>query len=99
MGQFFFFQHPLQDKEAPDFILKTTLGRTVKMSEYLNDKNGIIFFWATWCPHCRTQLKELNKKKQEFEAQDIKVVLVDLQEGSVDSTCALDLILHEPVRS
>jgi len=84
MGQFFFFQHPLQDKKAPDFILKTTQGQEKRMTEFLNGQSGIVFFWSTWCPHCRTQLSYLYKNRQRLEKQGIKLVLVDIEETARD---------------
>lgn len=79
-GQFFFSEDPLQGKPAPDFTLKTTQGMKLSMSQYRNNQNALIFFWATWCPHCRTELKELSKKKTEFEQKGIKIIVVNLEE-------------------
>ena len=59
-GQFLFFQNPNVGKAAPDFTLATLDGDEVNMTQYREGKRAIIFFWATWCPHCRVALKELN---------------------------------------
>ncbi len=79
-GQFFFFQNPLEGKEAPDFTLKTLTGKEINLAKFRDGNPAIIFFWATWCPHCREQLVELNKQTAEIEKKGIKLILVDLDE-------------------
>lgn len=62
---------------APDFEL-TTMDGTAKSFNALRDgNNSIIFFWTTWCPHCRSQLQELSNMKAELEKKNIKVFLVN----------------------
>jgi len=80
-AQFFFFPNPLIDKLAPDFTLNTTENDNVKMSDFRGENSAIIFFWATWCPHCRVQLKNLSENKESLDKQNIKVILVDTEEN------------------
>ena len=84
-GQLFFFSHPLKGKPAIDFDLQMTDGNTVNFKEFRAGRPAIIFFWATWCPHCRVQLKELNKSIDGMEEKGIALALIDLEEsrGSV----------------
>lgn len=77
MGQLFLFGHPLMGKAAPDFKLETLKGGEQTLAQLRDGKPAILFFWATWCPHCRVQLKELAARKSEIELRGIKVVLVD----------------------
>ena len=65
---------------APDFTLYTLSGDEVKLSDYLG-KVVILDFWATWCPHCRRQLKELTQNRQAIEASGITIILVDVGEN------------------
>lgn len=81
-AQFFVFENPLKGKAAPDFTLETLNSGKVKFSEFRGGQGAIVFFWATWCPHCRTQLEQLNKSQEQLKSQGIKVVLVDLGESS-----------------
>lgn len=53
---------------APDFSLKTSEGKTVKLSDY-KGKAVLLHFWATWCPPCRKELPEMEKLYKELEAQ------------------------------
>jgi len=82
MGQFLFMQgNPLVGKAAPEFSLNMAVsGKKMSLTDYRAGNKAIIFFWATWCPHCRVQLKTLNDSKAEIESKGIKVALVDLDE-------------------
>ena len=79
-GQFFFLKDPLEGKAAPDFTLKTLSGKEMNLTKFREGNAAIIFFWATWCPHCREQFVELNIQVAEIEKKGIKLILVDLDE-------------------
>ena len=83
-GQMFFFQNSLVNDPAPDFTLDTLTAKSASLAQLRGDKPAIIFFWATWCPHCRSQLSELSAKKADIESRGIKVFLVDLAESKED---------------
>jgi len=76
------FKNPLIGKKAPDFTLKTLSGKDVNFTEYRDGKKAIVFFWATWCPHCREALRDLTQQQKTIEAQGIRLALVDLGEPS-----------------
>jgi len=80
-AQSFFIENPLVGQMAPDFTLKTFNGEKVNMTKFRDNKSAILFFWATWCPHCREALKDLNKNRAQIEGKGIKVILVDVGEG------------------
>ena len=79
-AQFAFFGHPLKGKPAPDFTLDTLNG-SQNLAQVRQGQKAILFFWATWCPHCREQLQELDSRKGEFKSKNIEIVLVDLAES------------------
>ena len=75
------FENPLVGEKAPDFSLKTVSGQEVNLTKFRNSQNTIIFFWATWCPHCREQLQELTSQRaDEIRKKGIKLLLVDVEE-------------------
>ncbi len=80
MGQFFFQENEGVGKPVQDFNLKTVGGEKVSLSSFLNGSRAIIFFWATWCPHCRRELNDLNKNREVMVQKGIKIVLVDIGE-------------------
>jgi peroxiredoxin len=80
MGQFFFLEDESVGKPAKDFTLKTVGGAPVSLTDFRQGGKAVIFFWATWCPHCRRELTELNRNKAALEQKGIKIVLVDVGE-------------------
>jgi len=52
------------------------------MTQFRSGQPAMIFFWATWCPHCRKQLKELTQNHLAIEANGIKIILVDVGESA-----------------
>ena len=67
-------------KTAPEFSLKDINGDTINSSEFLGKKPVVIFFWATWCPHCRTAIKHLNDIYPELKAKGAELITIDLGE-------------------
>jgi len=100
-AQFLLFGNPLQGKPAPDFALRSVDGKTQQLAELLKESSGaIIFFWATWCPHCRTQIAELAQRRAEIEKDGIRIVVIDIGEQSAQVAAylkrggiALDVLL------
>ena len=39
----------------------------------------MLFFWATWCPHCHDEIRLLNSRLDEIKAKGINVTF-DFQE-------------------
>ena len=74
-------QYHLKGKPAPDFTLNTSAGEKSSLSAVRQQKRAIIFFWATWCPHCRAELRSLNTRLNELQSQGIEIILVDLAES------------------
>ncbi len=81
-AQFFLTDdNELIGKPAPEFTLTTTQGDKQSLTQVRNGKKSIVFFWATWCPVCREEIKDLKKAYQDIEHKDVKIILVDLGES------------------
>jgi peroxiredoxin len=77
-----FFDHPIVGKDAPDFILDTLDAKEVHFQDLIKGKKAIVFFWATWCPHCREQVKALKKFELKLAEEGVVVALVDIGEDA-----------------
>ena len=64
---------------AGDIILNDLNGKTVNLSGY-KEKPMVLFFWTTWCPHCRKEIKALNQKYIQMEKEGIIVFAVNIGE-------------------
>jgi len=65
---------------APDFALKTTDNRDIKLSDY-RGKNIILNFWATWCGPCRYEMPALQTIHENWSKADVVVLAVNVQDG------------------
>ncbi len=79
-AQSFFEENQMTGQQSPDFTLKMLKQETSSLKDFRQGKPVIVFFWATWCPHCREQLKLLSEQAKAIEKKGIKVALVDLEE-------------------
>ncbi len=67
---------------APDFVLRTLGGGTVRLSD-LRGNVVLLNFWASWCQPCRSEMPEIVQAytQQQNGNGGFKVVAVDLQEA------------------
>ncbi|MHB9035578.1 MAG: peroxiredoxin family protein [Armatimonadota bacterium] len=71
--------------KAPDFQLRTVDGKgTVKLSTYFG-KPTLLVYWASWCPHCRTELPVLQKVYNELHPRGMEAVGVSLDHATNDA--------------
>lgn len=64
---------------AGDIVLNDLNGKTVNLSSY-NGKPTILFFWTTWCPYCRKEIKTLNQLYPQMKKEGITVFAVNIGE-------------------
>jgi peroxiredoxin len=70
----------IEGRAAPDFVLESTEGAIVRLSE-LQGAPVVVTFFATWCPDCRAQMPAVS----DFAAQHgaaVRVLGIDLQESA-----------------
>ncbi len=66
---------------AGDIILNDLGGSAVNLSIPKN-KPAILFFWTTWCPYCRKEIKALNQNYAQMEKEGITLFAVNIGESS-----------------
>jgi len=64
---------------AGDIILNDLESKPVNLSAPAG-KPAILFFWTTWCPYCRTELRALNKMYPQMEKEGLTVFAVNIGE-------------------
>ncbi len=84
LEQYMYFRSPLLGRAAPDFTLPSTKGDRVNFTEVRSGKPAVVFFWATWCPHCRTQIRDMDKLASRLDKEGIVTFIVDVEEPRDD---------------
>jgi len=79
LNQVFKVQAPLQIGDTPyDFIVVTTDGKAVRLSDFIeNKKPVIVYFFATWCPWCAKDYAALSKVYKDY-ANNVGIVSISL---------------------
>lgn len=75
--------HPSRKDRAPDFRVRSIQGDWVSLSG-LRGKLVLINFWATWCKHCHTEMKDLEKVKQQYGPQGLEVIGLEIGESEAE---------------
>ncbi len=65
---------------ADDIVLNDLNGQEVNISSY-RGKPVILFFWTTWCPYCREELKKLNRQYPLISEEGIIVLGINVGES------------------
>lgn len=69
-------------QDAPDFTLKDMNGSSLTLFSFKDKNPVLLFFWASWCPYCRNQIKNLNKMYPDLNNAGIKIFGVNLMESA-----------------
>ena len=65
---------------ARDIILRDLDDQAVNLSNY-KGKPVILFFWTTWCPYCRVELRKLNQQYSQMAKDGIVILGVNVSES------------------
>jgi cytochrome c biogenesis protein CcmG/thiol:disulfide interchange protein DsbE len=73
-------QSATERKPAPDFALKDSSGKTIRLKNY-RGKVVLLDFWATWCHGCKEEIPWFSEFQRTFGAKSFAVVGVSMDEG------------------
>jgi thiol-disulfide isomerase/thioredoxin len=68
---------------APEFTLPRVDGGSVSLAEH-RGKVVLLDFWATWCPPCRVAVPHLAKLQQQYRADGLVVLGMNLDQNPED---------------
>ncbi|MCH7853952.1 MAG: TlpA family protein disulfide reductase [Proteobacteria bacterium] len=71
----------LAGQAAPDFVLKSSTGENLRLSEYRGDV-VMINFWATWCGPCRQEMPLLNDLFNRYQRVGFSLLGVNIDDDS-----------------
>jgi peroxiredoxin len=67
--------------EIPDFVLPTTAGDAVRLSDY-RGRTVLIFFTTTWCPYCSAEAPFLEQEIWErYRSRGLQVLGIQVKEA------------------
>lgn len=65
---------------APDWSLSTSEGRHVEFHADARGAPSVLFFWASWCPHCGTALPHMEALYQDFAPRGVHFYAMNIWE-------------------
>lgn len=71
----------LEKLAAPKFRLPSVNGRQHSLGMY-EGRRVLLNFWATWCPPCREELRDLRSHREELEGLGAKVLAISVDDPS-----------------
>ncbi|TDJ13318.1 MAG: TlpA family protein disulfide reductase [Gammaproteobacteria bacterium] len=71
----------LTGQTAPDFVLRSSTGENLRLSEYRGDV-VMINFWATWCGPCRQEMPLLDELYGRYQRVGFSLLGVNIDDDS-----------------
>ncbi len=74
----------MEGKPAPAVTLAGADGKMHSLAEMAAGRPTVVLFWATWCPYCKALMPHLQSLLDEYGADRIEVVAIDIWEDNDD---------------
>lgn len=71
------------ENAAPDFELKDLDGKSYRLSQFQGERPVLLYFWATWCPHCVSSRPRIARIRENTPASELEILGINV--GSGDS--------------
>ncbi|HWO42982.1 MAG TPA: redoxin domain-containing protein [Candidatus Eisenbacteria bacterium] len=84
-----YIRSPLVAKPAAPFTLTLFDGRVVELSDF-RGKAVFLNFWASWCPPCRSEARDLEAAWQKVKNQNMVFIGVALQDTEENARAFLE---------
>jgi len=75
---------PLIGRQAPPFTLTLFDGKKISLDD-LRGKAVFLNFWASWCPPCRAEARDLEVAWQQLKDTDAVFLGIDIQDTEKDA--------------
>lgn len=79
---------PLIGRQAPSFSLTLFDGKKISLAD-LRGKTVFLNFWASWCPPCRAEARDLETVWQSLKEGDVVFLGIDIQDTEEDARAFL----------
>jgi len=79
---------PSPGTAAPDFTLKSTNGKNVRLKEQ-RGQVVLVNFWATWCAPCRQELPELDKLQAQYGKAGLRLLAVSVDDDAQNAAAMM----------
>jgi peroxiredoxin len=67
--------------EWVDFTLSDAGGKTISLGQFIGRKPVLLIFWATWCPHCKESVPDINRMHREpADNGNVQILALDFME-------------------
>lgn len=72
------------DLNSIDFTSKDINGKKVTLSEFKNQKNVLLHFWATWCSPCISEMPLIKEISNQYGQKDLQIISIALKSSYGD---------------
>lgn len=70
-------EETISEKEAYDFSLENLEGKVIKLSQFRGKSWVLVYFWATWCRHCRKSIPWMEEAEESY-SKKLKILAINI---------------------